>query len=502
MGVKWIFPLLWVLLITQVVSCSSVGRKQTAKFRQLVKTGQYKAASKMAHGEKFHSSKKSALLRLIETGLVDHFAGYHHLSAQTFEKARELGNKLFTVSISKKIKTVIVDDTSDNYYPSMMVQSQIRFYLALNYYLVSTQKNYLAQAVNDKKDESEQDWQDKLVATELSDVDRKNYLMKSRAILLEWDSLIKNFLSQFKGDPVFKNDMSHKLLGAIIHESVGTNIDRTIAKNLLLDAKKLLNRNYAMYDYFNLNNKKYISDFDTLHNLKESEFKKNYIAPTSRYHQLISYVDQQVKRLKSKKNRSNFSLILQYGMVPAKVQNVTYVPLPVTTGLSMSYTNIKLPKITRKNHLYDFSLEIQKKGSEKKELIPLVTMNPISSIVYREFTEELPGIQAKTIARFVTKQVAAAASGVAATNTKGGVAAGFAVLSLASTISQAVEQADTRQWSILPHEALLGRTYLDSGEYLVHLISMKNGKELHRKLIKVATINSETSNVLNIKIGD
>ncbi|MBT6324714.1 MAG: hypothetical protein HOJ35_01995, partial [Bdellovibrionales bacterium] len=343
--------ILFIILIA--TSCSSINRKQIQQFRELVTQRKFTEARLLSHGQNFYSDKQSKLLNLIERGLAEHFDAKYFMSSKTFEEAKELGNKLFTVSISKKVKSIITDDTADNYYPSMMAQSQIRFYLALNYFLLSSQKEIFLQPEEEEEDKG-------LITKKIGHKKRRKFLMQSRATLMEWDSLLKNFISQFKGKPVFKNDLSHKLLGAIVHEKVGTTLDKNIASKLLDAAKKLLNQNYAMFDFYNKKHAKYNKDFSKLHTLKKSEFIKDYTGPTKHYHKLISYIKKQKKRLKSKK-KENLTIVLQYGIVPPKTQSVTFVPLPVTKGLTLSHTNIKLPDIRRKKHIYDFAIEVDGK---------------------------------------------------------------------------------------------------------------------------------------------
>ncbi len=474
--------LLFIILL--VTSCSSINHKQIQEFRELVTQRKFKEARLLSHSKTFYNDKQSKLLNLIERGLAEHFDAKYLMSSKTFEEAKTLGNKLFTVSISKKVKSMITDDTADNYYPSMMVQSQIRFYLALNYFLLSSQKKIFLHPQDEKKG---------LITKKIGNKKRRKFLLQARATLMEWDSLLKNFISQFKGKPVFKNDLSHKLLGAIIHEKVGTTLDKNIASKLLDEAKKLLNQNYAMFDFYNKKHLKYNQDFSKLHTLKRSEFIKNYTGPTKHYQNLISYIKQQKKRIKSKK-KENLTIVLQYGIVPPKTQSITFVPLPVTKGLTMTHTNIKLPEIRRKKHIYDFAIEVDGKT------IPMVTMNPISTVVYKEFQDELPSIKAKTITRFITKQLTSATASAASQKANNDSSGALAILSIVSSISQALEEADTRQWSILPHEVRLVRAHLSQGKHELSLLYMQDGNEVMRKKIGNISIPKKGSKIINFKI--
>ncbi|MBT6325985.1 MAG: hypothetical protein HOJ35_08445, partial [Bdellovibrionales bacterium] len=132
--------------------------------------------------------------------------------------------------------------------------------------------------------------------------------------------------------------------------------------------------------------------------------------------------------------------------------------------------------------------------------IPMVTMNPISTIVYKEFQDELPGIKAKTITRFITKQLTSAAASAASQRSNNDSAGALAILSVVSSISQAMEEADTRQWSILPHEVKLVRAHLNQGKHELNLIYMQDGNEVMRKKIGNISIPKKGSKVINLKI--
>ncbi len=73
-------------------------------------------------------------------------------------------------------------------------------------------------------------------------------------------------------------------------------------------------------------------------------------------------------------------------------------------------------------------------------------------------------IKAKAIARATTKYLASKGAGKIAEE-KGGQLLGLIVRASANVASILTEQADVRQWRLLPAEIRIGRTVIPPGEY-------------------------------------
>ena len=487
----------YILILILLTGCaSSTSQKKVLKLRALVKEKDLSEALNLVQCKNFYSSTRSIFLKLIEEGMIYHLKGDYFKSSNIFEKAKSISDKLYTKSVGYKIKSIIVNDGSDIYYGSKYERSFIRFYQALNFFLLSLPGSFRFDTVNGaEKGNTLKSIQVKKV---LTDGERRKQLYRAKAILVEWDSLLDEYRDQLSGKGAYKDDMAAKLLGAIIHERLGTINDNNTAKILYKDAKKLLVRNYSSFSDYNILFKRYQEDFSKFPKFGQAKVERDYIKKTNMYKVLNRYIDNGIANIK-KHRIQNFKILVTENFIARKKAKKYYFPIQLGTNLSMDVSNRKnfkkfitsiyadlsvsfeLPKIIIPKREAPLRLIIQKKksGTVIKD-IQLALIEPLSSIAKLTFDNHIVGTKVKTGLRVMLKHLAALVVSykVYKSMVKKGIssviARNLAITSyiISNKAIQKSERADLRLWSTLPNNVWLGGANLNVGTYYIFLKSM------------------------------
>lgn len=135
----------WVVCFTLLVLAGCAGnQKEIIKYRELVQKKDYKSALSIMKGDSIYQDEESRLLKYLELGTLHLYSGEFYQALQHFDLARELSDKLFTVSISKKIAGIAVNQSADNYYGERYERSLIRYYTILCHYNLYEKGEYEA----------------------------------------------------------------------------------------------------------------------------------------------------------------------------------------------------------------------------------------------------------------------------------------------------------------------------------------------------------------------
>ena len=106
-------------------SCATPTLRQTARnIRKEIKSGNYEKALNVVLKEPTFKEKKTSLLFHMEQGLLYHLMNKTEKSLQHLSKAKDIHQKLYTVSLKKKIQTLVTNETFDIYYGSLFERSQ------------------------------------------------------------------------------------------------------------------------------------------------------------------------------------------------------------------------------------------------------------------------------------------------------------------------------------------------------------------------------------------
>ncbi len=211
-----------------------------------------------------YQEEKDKLLLLMEQGNLAHAQGKWEESAQFFRQALDLHEKLFTVSVSAKVTSTLISDQSDIYYGEAYEISSIHLLQTLNHLMK---------------------WRE---ATDRDD------LFRARAQVVAWNKYLETRAQETEIEPVFKDDLMAKMLGAQVHELIGSNSDLQIALDLYVRARDILLRNYGAYASFNSKSKTFVKDYEKFPKMKLENVFKNYIDPTPAQEKLRDEIEARI----------------------------------------------------------------------------------------------------------------------------------------------------------------------------------------------------------------
>jgi hypothetical protein len=148
------------------------------------------------------------------------------------------------------------------------------------------------------------------------------------------------------------------------------------------------------------------------------------------------------------------------GLAPEKVEKRFLVPMPDGFVVKIAY-----PKFVKRSYRISHGeITLTNLGSGRSYRFPTVLMEDIASIAVLNLENRINRIKAKAIARATTKYLASKGLSKVAEK-EGGELLGFLVRVSANIASVATEQADVRQWRLLPAEIRVGRSVIPPGEY-------------------------------------
>lgn len=495
-------------LVLLLASCGTGGRKQHGKLKKMVKSGDFAGAKSYVESEKFFPEEESRLLKFVEMGTIQYLNGQYYQALQSFDKAKDLSDKLFTVSISKKAKAAVTNSNYDNYYGEKFERSMIRYYQSLCHYALSQVGEYEAHEIKMRDKEGKVTSTKKIPVKKLTPKEKKFHLSGAKNVLIEWNSLLDNYKSTTGGEVTYKDDLLAKVYGGFIHEQMGTNRDRQIAIDLYKAAKKVLFRNFNALETYNKKSKKFRGDFKKLPNMPEAKVKANYVDPTVHAKSLIKYLDERIKTLE-KGQKTNFFVMIEDGFVTPKKAKKFDFPIPTnsipasagggfvgfavkTLGLAagaLPKIYFEMTEIPYEPVRGQYILHVQKDGKTvQKKLMAVV--NPLSNLATMLMDETTMSRYAKVGARLAAKHLAALLAAYAIYKKTPGpglakeLAAGVSY-GAANKAIEASERADLRNWSLLPHHYRLTSMNLKPGTYDLVLERVMGKERTQTKLRSV-----------------
>lgn len=487
------------------ISCSNLqNRKSGYELESLMKSGQYDTALSLVQSEKFYHEKESRLIKFLEIGTISFLKGNYYHALKAFDQAKELSDSLFTVSMSKKVKSFVINDLSDNYYGEIYERSLIRYYQALSHFMISQSGKY--EPVREdflifEKPKSDKDSKTPVKTSSeivLNESQKKTHRHGAKATLLEWDSMLDDYRARYGSKILYKEDLSAKLVGAFIHESMGTRNDQTIAKKLYEEAKVVLLKNYNGLDSFNKKAKVFRDNLDKFSKMNIKKVKEEFIDETDVSKSLVSYIDDKIKninkRFKSKK--SFVGIIIESGFIAKKTPETTDFPigfstLPVGISSERDFTSFvrkvlsvsagtaptisfETPVVKNKTSMEKVKIVI--KDKDKKTVLQeteLPLINPLSNLAFVALDEELGAIKTKIGLRVASKHLAALGTSFIAYRSSVKTGGSEFLASAIAGASYAIankgikesERVDTRSWSTLPSDIYFSQIELPVGEY-------------------------------------
>jgi hypothetical protein len=502
-----------VLIILFFAACASADRKGASHLTELVQTGDFNSSIKFVKSNDFYPDERSRLLKLVELGTLQNLNHEYYQSLKTFEAAQELSDQLFTVSLSKKVTSTVLNDNLDNYYGEKYERSMIRFYQVLNHFIISQNGIYEAYTIDKNPPVPQKN---------LDQKERHFHLSAARSVLLEWNSLLENYKSTTGGVATYKDDLLAKVFGGFIHEQIGSVEDRNIALNLYKAGKTLLFRNFNLFSTYNDFYKEFAENFKDLPNMKEVDVKAKFVKDTEHAKKLMAYLDERIETLTKNKNENVYFLIEDSFIAP-KTANKFEFPLPVFVGAAAYETMafslrilstpvagtpkiyFELPQINFRPIADSEEMVIKNAAGAVVKSIPLAVVNPLSELAYFTLEDYKTGNMTRTGIRVAAKHTAAiiAAYQIYKSQQKSGDFFAMTLASVSYSIAnkaiEASEAADIRYWSTLPNSFRMGSLLLDPGNYNLVLVKTTGTNKVEKNLGTVEVKKDQPVTLFNFR---
>ncbi len=108
-------PLLRGLFFLFLMSCAGIDREAHINYRIYFKQGKYKEAIELLKSSSLAKDKETKLMFLMDLGMGYYQYGDYLKAIDTFQAAKNLSQELYTISISKKAKSIVTNDYADDY---------------------------------------------------------------------------------------------------------------------------------------------------------------------------------------------------------------------------------------------------------------------------------------------------------------------------------------------------------------------------------------------------
>jgi hypothetical protein len=293
-----------------LVGCSSGGRSDRADLRRLVAQESWDQALELLERSKFYQDEKSELLLLFERGHIYHLSGRVRESIEEFERAKSLARELFTRSLGAAAQALMANDNFDVYYGAPYELSMVHFLQCLNFLALSEQET----------NEGNRYW-----------------IFAARAEVMAWDAHLRQ-LTQEREGAIYKENLLARVMGGIIHQSLGTREELMIALQLYKDGLLILERHGAAYPLYNSRYKEFIRDYKSLPGLPREKLFEDYILPTEHFSEVESFLKNRIKSVERALGPSQTkveykpttALIIREGMMPAVIPARQYFGLDYT----------------------------------------------------------------------------------------------------------------------------------------------------------------------------
>lgn len=524
------------IFLTLVTSCATGVKKLKHSLRSQVRTGQYAQALKtLDSSSELRDSDESKLLYYMEKGALLHSMGHYGQSIIVFEKAKKLAIDQYTVRISKKITTYIGSDSSDVFYGEKYELSMLYFYQTLNHLILShSEKKDEFKMVEGKKtlvwsDLNDQQRREELfrARSELLAWDSflKNLKSERSGTAVFKDDLIAKVLGGQVHEAIGTSkdrEVAFQLykdaLNLLLKNYNGYKSYNLKAKKFVADFKELpkLGLKKVKRDY--ISKTKYQEDLQTFLKTKVLSMAKRLRRRS--WKRDIRPYDIDLKTIKPKAE-SNVSIVIQEGIIPNKVGEKQYYglskfmkkggagaaimshfassvlglyPAPKTynpAGAYLGYNvgklalteaaiKFELPKIENnsiKNHLV---LEVWSKEVKIKEVVVPV-ISPLGDVAEQAIVEQSAWLYPKIGVRLATKHAVAIAASYGTYKLMKSGKSGSAFFAKNAAVLQyvaaskgieALESADTRQWSTIPATLRIVDLFLKPGSYQLKMRSV------------------------------
>ena len=405
--------LLFILLGLFLFFSCAPSIKHYPRINQYLLSQDYDSAYKLVQEKKKTYAKRNAVLYYLDEGIISHFAGRYKESNRSFSKAESIMEELYTKSISKAAASFLISDNTVPYRGEDFERAMVNLFMALNY--VGLGK-----------------WEDAVV--EGRKVDSKLNLINSQ-------------YEEGKGN-VYKEDGFIRFLMGALYELEGEINDAFISYR---KAEAVYRTEYL--PNYGVSPPTILVE-DLLTSAHAMDFHEE-MAEIKKEYPDVTFIDSA-----RKKEMAAVYFVHYNGLAPEKVEKRFLVPMPDGFVVKIAY-----PKFVKRSYRISHGeITLMNLGSGRSYRFPTVLMEDIASIAVLNLENRINRIKAKAIARATTKYLASKGLSKVAEK-EGGELLGFLVRVSANIASVATEQADVRQWRLLPAEIRVGRSVIPPGEY-------------------------------------
>jgi hypothetical protein len=393
-------------------SCAP-GIKHYPQVNRYLLSQDYDSAYRLVKKKKSTYAKRNAVLYYLDEGIISHFAARYKESNQSFSKAESIMEELYTKSISKQAASFLISDNTIPYRGEDFERAMVNLFMALNYVGLGS-------------------WEDALV--EARKVDNRL-------------SIINSQYEEGKGN-VYKEDGFIRFLMGALYEVEAEINDAFISYR---KAEEVYRTDYL--PNYGLSPPTILIE-DLLTSARAMDFYEE-MAEIRKGYPDVAFMDPAKKR-----EMAEVFFIHYNGLGPEKVEEYFLIPMPDGFVMKIAY-----PKFEKRSYWISHGeITLRNLGSGRSYHFPTVLMQDIASIAVLNLENRINRIKAKAIARATTKYLASKGAGKIAEE-KGGQLLGLIVRASANVASILTEQADVRQWRLLPAEIRIGRTVIPPGEY-------------------------------------
>jgi len=405
-----IVPLSLVFLLS---SCATLPKAQS-HIDVMLNSQQYPQAITMLKDNPQLYGKKNELLYLFDKGLAEHLNQEYQASIETFAKAQQKFDQLYTESLTKIAATWVINDYAVPYHGEDFEHVFINMFQALNYLMLGEYREALVEA---------------------RDVDST-----LNAINFQYQDDQKN---------VYKEDAFIRLLMGIIYEIEPVSSSINDAYISYIKAEKI-----------------YDNDYNPNYGLRTPEILKENILSTARFMGLIEYSKYRNKfklseflSQKEKRKKAEVYLIQYNGFSRIKTEATVTVPL-----VDGHIVKVAFPEYKKRAYAIEKSRLLAKSKLGKVYQGSSELVQDIGAIAQKNLDRRKIRYIAKSALRATGRYLFEKKQKENIKKNRGDIAA-----SLFSFVSNmyniVVEQADLRCWQTLPDQIRLARLIIEPGDY-------------------------------------
>lgn len=408
-------------------SCSL--QQHYSKIDKAMVSSQCSQAVALMGESKGEYGENARLIYLLDSAMVHMECGNFNEANAFFHEAEDLGEKLWTESVSRHAASFITNDYVLPYAGEDFERALINLFSALCY-------------------------------LKLNEYDEA--LVECRRL----DTLLSGYNAKYEDKNIYKEDAFGRYISGLIHEAAGE-----------LDS--------AYIDYYHAY-RVYSKNYSASYNTTPPSFLAEELLRTGARVDRLNEAKRLVGSHAAKKfqagsllkNKGKVVLIHLNGKSPVKKENRVVVPTPSgPVGVAFPEYVVSTPPCTNSRLIVKSSSKTYKASSELAQ--------NINKIAVKSLDDRKVRIIAKTIARAVAKQMAIKQISDSAVDERDKRSRQLVSFLLNTANTLFLEKADTRTWRTLPGEIYISRILVPEGEYTAYIKRCSGAKkELDRIRIK------------------